>query len=80
MPYKTHLKRWNVVRGRLNLKGLATPHSLRHKYATEALDRSGGNLRLVQELLGHSNPATTAIYTHVGLDAKVRATMKDPLA
>lgn len=73
IPYKTHLWRWNKGRGLLEIKGLATFHAIRHKYATEALERSGGNLRLVQELLGHSNPATTAIYTHVGLDAKVKA-------
>jgi site-specific recombinase XerD len=40
-------------------------HRLRHTMATEALDASGGDLRAVQELLGHSSPATTAIYTKV---------------
>lgn len=73
IPYKTHLWRWNAVRDDLGIKGLATFHNIRHKYATEALGRSGGNLRVVQELLGHSNPATTAIYAHVSLDDKVRA-------
>lgn len=41
----------------------ASLHQLRHRFATQALHCSGGDLRLVQELLGHASPATTAIYT-----------------
>lgn len=42
-----------------------TLHQLRHRFATTALDAPGSNLRIVQDLLGHASPATTAIYTRV---------------
>lgn len=67
VSYDTHMRRWRAGVEFLQIVSrLPTPHSVRHKYATDALARCQ-NLELVREMMGHANITTTARYIGVDL-------------
>jgi site-specific recombinase XerD len=69
IPPSTIQKAFKAALIESGIQKRASVHPLRHSWATHLLE-AGVNLRLIQEYLGHSSPATTSLYTHLTVKAE----------